>query len=489
MGALFDGRDVFAVAATGAGKSLCFGLPALVLPGTAVVISPLLALMKDQMEKLESLGVPVCRLTTDLGRGEVRNALRNLEDYEIVYVSPEKARTKEFQAALSGVQVSLFALDEAHVASRAADFRPDYAHLAALLDDHPEAVRFACTATADTVVEQDVCRIFALRDPVRVVSSPWRSNISWEFARDATEGDLVDIVKEYHDRPGSQIVYVSSRRAAEELRHVLRSADIDAGYYHAGMERSVRMTTQEAFMSGALRTVVATTAFGMGVDKSDIRLVANFHMPSSMFDLLQQTGRASRDGAEALGWVNLGSKAEKAQRYFIEMSNPPFKVYRKLWERFSEQDGPARWTTDSLMRVGGIGENWSGWLTSALAYLEFTGHIAQTPAGTSYKLPVRDFVRASRVCALHGGTLKAGHVFYNVAPGQDDKAAAFWINGACESADPCDTLVIRPLAGALRFDADAIDAKREAADDQLQLIYDFAKADDRRGFVERLFAK
>lgn len=486
------GHDVFAVAATGGGKALAFQLPAVVLPGVAIIVSPLIALMKDQVDKLNALGLRAVRLTSDLDRMPVARALR---DFDIVYVSPEKAKTAEFRKALKAVErVSLFALDECHTATRWSDFRPAYAALGDILDDHPEAVRLACTATADTQVEADVNRLFRLRNPVRVVGSPWRDNIEWVFARDADDGELFKLVEEAYQEQGSQLVYVSSRREAERVADMLQAGGVDCQHYHAGMEHGLRTKIANDFIQGTIRCMAATTAFGMGVDKPDIRLVANWQLPSSLFDLLQQTGRASRDGQPAVGWVNLGTKAERTQRYFIECSNPPFRIYDRLWAKFAVMDQPQRWSTDILERMCGIQADAKGpsvgYVESAMSYLEFTGHISSTPAGVTYKLPVRPGLEgfAAKLCSqVDRAKVVDGVVRYDVPPGQEDRHSTFL--RACNYDPPSQTLMVKRLRKYLEIGESEVAAKKDRAVDALQQITDFAQAANRRAFVNAAFAQ
>ncbi len=484
--ALLAGKDTLAVAPTGGGKSVVFQIPAMVLPGVTVVISPLLALMKDQVDKLKSMGVSAVRLTTDENPRTVAAAMADLSQFDLIYTSPEKAKTSEFRKALQGVQVGLWACDEAHCISTWG-FRASYAHLGDLFDSHDEAVRLACTATADVQVEEDIHRVLRLRDPVRVVGSPWRPNISWQFEPDADESDLLKVVDAYKDN-GSTIVYTASRKECERLCDVIQSSGMDCAYYHAGMEQSVRQRTQQQFMDRTVRRMVATSAFGMGVDVSDIRLVASWQMPASLFDLLQMIGRASRDGEPALGWVRLGPKASKSQDFFIRNAHPDFRVYDKLWSYLSRKSEPQKWSRDVLMRIAGVGEHFSGQLDAALAYLEFSGHINTAPGGTVYRLPIKNRGLASRLCASVGARIDGGVVVYEVAPGAVDRADAF-TNAACDWSAPAQMTVIWPTARSLTIDEEKIEERRCRAYDQLSLIEQFAESGNLEGFVAKVFAK
>jgi ATP-dependent DNA helicase RecQ len=485
---LMEGRDVFAVAPTSMGKSLTFQAAALVLPGTTVIVSPLLALMREQVDTLGRRGVEACRLTSDAPASYVANAMADLSKFQLVYVSPEKAKTVDFRAAIRDVEIGAFCVDEAHVA--VSMYRSAYASLGAVFEDKPEAIRYACTATADDHTEHEIRRMLRLRNPVRVVGSPWRDNLTWEFADHPGEEALYELVRKHQRTDGSQIVYCASRNESERLSDLLSCGGLSAGYYHAGMEQRVRQTAQQNFMDGTIRCMVATSAFGMGVDKADIRLVANWQLPSTLFDLLQQSGRGGRDGEEAHAWVALGSSAEKSQRYFMRISNPPLKVYERLWASFAKYTRPMRWRRDALLRAAGIGDaRWAGWLDSAMSYLEYTGHITTSPAGTVYNFPIKDVVKAARVARAIGAKLGNGCVLYEADPGRKDRSGELITSGACDWATPQDALVVRPVFPVLGLNEDILENKKARAEEQFDAIYDFARADDRKAFAESAFAK
>lgn len=493
LGPVFEGQDTLAILATGGGKSLLFILPGLVLPGITIVVSPLLALMADQVKKLQAQGVPAVALTSTMRESEHREALSDLSQFNLVYVSPEKAVTREFLKALRGVQVSLIAVDESHaIASLYSTFRASCAHLGDLFDQHEEAVRLAVTATADPAIEEDIHRICHLRDPARIVSSPWRENILWTFEKDAEEESLVEMISSAQEKDGRQIVYVSSRRSAVEVAQTLEHSGLSAAPYHAGMTDTLRKMNQERFMSYDVRCMVATSAFGMGIDAPDIRLVANWQLPATLYDLLQQGGRCSRDGEAATCWTNLGSDAEKTQRYFQLLTHPEFPVYRKLWDAFSKQDGPTRWRGDILLRIAGVGDKLAGQLSSAMSYLEYRRQIRTTPAGEVYVLPVLDNAKAARLCAgIKGATLdrKRNTVVYFVGRESVDHSQAFIASRACAHADPLDTVIVDRLTDTLEITSEDIAARRERSEDSFHAIYEFAKAADKRAFIESMFSR
>ncbi len=486
---LMGKRDVFAVTATGGGKSLCFQLPALVLPGAAVVVSPLISLMKDQVDKLRGHGIRAVRLSSDVSRSE---QAADLAEQDLIYVSPEKLATPAFRKAMRGVRVGMVALDEAHAAIEWQDFRASYAHIRAFAEQHPEAVRFACTATADDEVEAGVRALLGLRDPARVVTSPWRDNIEYVVRREAGMSDLVDRVAKAQEAAGSQVVYVASRRAAEDVATELRRYGLDAVHYHAGMSGGIRTQVQERFMRGAVRCVVATNAFGMGVDKPDIRLVAHWQMPKSLFAYLQETGRASRDGQPAVAWLNISKDAERVHNFLIELSNPEFYVYERMWQFLTASERqPVRVPMGILARASGVAkDSLRGQADSALAYLEYTGHLRTSSVGVCYELPIINRSIAESVCrGIRGARVDRGVVRYELEGDQPDNHMRFVTSGACRSADASDIAMIELLRPALQLTAEQVADKKQRAKMKLLMLHRFADSLDRRAFVEALFAQ
>jgi len=491
LSAVFAKQDLFAVTATGGGKSLIFQIPALVFPNPVVVISPLISLMADQVSKMRAIGVRAVRLSSDIPRSE-HAPWDTLKDQDLIYVSPEKLATPGFQKALRAVRLGMIALDEAHVAvTWGKDFRSSYAHLRGFVDQHPEAVRFACTATADDEVETGIRAMMGLRDPKRIVTSPWRTNIDYIVRKEAGFSELVDRLAAAQAQPGSQIVYVSSRRTAEELAQRLRDAGLDVAHYHAGMNPLIRTQVQNRFMAGAIRCVVATNAFGMGVDKPDIRLIAHWHMPSSLFNYLQETGRASRDGLPATAWLNIGKDAEKTHNFFIECSNPEFYVYQRLWAFLTAAERqPVRVPTAILARASGVSERMQGQIDAALAYLEYTGHIRSAGVGFAYELPIiNKRVAESVVRTIRGARISKNAVHYEPPDGETDHHMRFITSGACRFVEPSEIVSVDLLRQDLQLTANDVGEKKRGAKMKLLMLHRFADSTDRRGFVEALFSQ
>ena len=292
------GKDVFALLPTGGGKSLCFQLPAMARQGLTVVVSPLIALMKDQVDALQASGVPATFLNSSLESVEARGRLRGLHQgaYRLLYVAPERLMLSGFLADLQRWNVSLLAIDEAHCISEwGHDFRPEYRHLATLRDFFPQVPVMALTATATGRVRNDIVTQLKLRDPASYVASFNRPNLTYRvFAKSQSYAQLLEYVRA---RPrDSGIVYCQARKTAEQLARSLNDDNVPARPYHAGLTGAERTQNQELFLRDEVRVVCATIAFGMGINKPNVRFVLHYDLPKNIEGYYQETGRAGRDG-------------------------------------------------------------------------------------------------------------------------------------------------------------------------------------------------
>jgi ATP-dependent DNA helicase RecQ len=321
VGDVLAGRDVFALLPTGGGKSLCYQLPALLTGGLTVVISPLIALMKDQVDALTTAGIPATYLNSSLDYDEVRARVEGLRrgTYRLLYVAPERLTVPAFAADLERWNVCRFAVDEAHCISEwGHDFRPDYRRIAELRERFPTVPFLAFTATATDRVRADIIERLALRAPAVHVGSFNRANLTYRVTRKRRGPDaLIAWLRARPDDAG--IVYVASRASADDLAHRLAAAGIAALPYHAGLDAATRSRHQERFIRDETRVICATVAFGMGIDKSNVRFVVHYDVPKSIEGYYQETGRAGRDGvpAECLLFFNYGDVA-KFERFIEE---------------------------------------------------------------------------------------------------------------------------------------------------------------------------
>ncbi len=300
---LLAGKSCLAVFPTGGGKSLCYQLPALAMEGITVVVSPLIALMKDQIDALRERGIPAVRLDSSLSKEEYHDAINQLKSgaTRILYVAPERMFNERFRSQLAQLNVSLFAIDEAHCISQwGHNFRPDYLKLAPLVErlNHPRVL--ALTATATPEVQADICEAFQIEPDDAIRTEFFRPNLqlrSCVVSASEQTAALIDRIKTHP--PGPALVYVTLQKTAERVADACAKAGLKARAYHAGMDAEKRNGIQEWFMSEPNAIVCATIAFGMGIDKSDIRYVYHYNPPKSLENYAQEIGRAGRDGGES----------------------------------------------------------------------------------------------------------------------------------------------------------------------------------------------
>jgi ATP-dependent DNA helicase RecQ len=322
IGRVLAGRHTLAVMPTGAGKSLCYQLPVLARDGTALVISPLIALMHDQIRSAEAIGIRAASLTSADGDRE-----RTIERFrngalDLLYVAPERATLEGFRRLVDRVDLALIAIDEAHCVSEwGHDFRPDYRKLKPLLDDHSEVPRLALTATADRRTRGDILAQLGIPEEGLIVAGFDRPNIRYHVRhREQTGKQLRELLA---GRPGPAIVYAPSRDKAEKIVEQVGRDGRSALPYHAGLEPQVRARNQAAFVNSEEMVIAATVAFGMGIDKPDVRLVAHAAIPKSIEAYYQETGRAGRDGEPAEAWLFWAAQDFARARLRIEQEVPP----------------------------------------------------------------------------------------------------------------------------------------------------------------------
>ena len=330
--ALVAGRDAFVVMPTGGGKSLCYQLPARLRDGTALVVSPLISLMKDQVDAARANGFAAAFLNSSQEASERREVVRSLQagELDLLYISPERFALEGFADFLRACPLSMVAIDEAHCISEwGHDFRPDYLALGQLTRLFPELPIAAFTATATMRVQQDIIARLGLREPLLVRASFNRPNLFYRVvAKHSVNDQILAVVRQHEGEAG--IVYRTTRAAVEETAAYLEEHDILARPYHAGLADEVRAANQEAFNRDQIQVVVATIAFGMGIDKSNVRFVVHGDLPKNIEGYYQETGRSGRDGdpAECLLLFSYGDMAK--HRFFIDKIEDPAEQKRAL---------------------------------------------------------------------------------------------------------------------------------------------------------------
>jgi len=323
--ASLDGRDTFALLPTGGGKSLCFQLPALVQPGLTLVVSPLIALMKDQVDALQAAGVAATYLNSTLSAAETRSRLHSLHqgEYKLLYAAPERFMMDHWEENLRAWNVSLIAIDEAHCISEwGHDFRPEYRQLSHLRELLPNIPVMALTATATERVQSDILQRLALKDPGIFIASFNRPNLTYRVI--PKQSPLDQIIKFLSQRKQEAgIIYCASRKGTERIAESLQARGYLARPYHAGLSPEERATNQEAFLRDEVKTICATIAFGMGINKPNVRYVIHHDLPKNLESYYQETGRAGRDGlpSECLLLFSAGDAAK--QTHFIEEISDP----------------------------------------------------------------------------------------------------------------------------------------------------------------------
>ena len=355
---IFAGKPVIAVMPTGAGKSLCYQLPAIVLGergGVTLVVSPLIALMKDQVDALRARGIPAVALTSAAGAEEQRDIIDGIRAgiFTLVYVAPERFRSARFVEALNAIasNIALIAIDEAHCISEwGHDFRPDYRRLGQVVAALKPPRLAAFTATATPEVRQDIAVQLGMRDARLHVRGFDRPNLYYGVVKVGGANDKTDrLIELVRTREGGvALVYAATRKNAEAYSQALRQAGMRSRVYHAGLEDEVREKAQDVFMAGQLDVIVATNAFGMGVDKSDIRLVVHADIPRSPEAYYQEAGRGGRDGKPTRCTLLFNHGDIRLQEFLIDSSFPSPEMLRALWKLLKDEPSLGKLAEDDL---------------------------------------------------------------------------------------------------------------------------------------------
>jgi len=333
---VLEARSCAVIMPTGGGKSLCYQLPAMVLSGVTIVISPLISLMKDQVDSLQRIGIPATFINSSISPDEARNRIQAVRQggYKLLYIAPERFCNQEFLDALKDIRVELFAVDEAHCISQwGHDFRPSYLKLREAVRAAGDPPVMALTATATPEVREDIIRQLGLADPEVVITGFGRPNLQFGVIR-THEGQktryALDAVQSA--RGGKGIIYVGTRARVDDLVQVLLDNDIEAVAYHAGMEGEERKWVQNKFLTDQVQVIVATNAFGLGIDKPDIRFVIHYDMPGTIEAYYQEAGRAGRDGKKSFCLLFYSSRDRHLHEFFIKGDNPPPGTVKEVYD-------------------------------------------------------------------------------------------------------------------------------------------------------------
>lgn len=339
--AVLAGRDVLGIMPTGAGKSLCYQVPALLLPGITLVISPLISLMKDQVQALNQAGIHAAYINSSLTEGQIRKALKFAAEgrYKIIYAAPERLETYEFLQFAKAVEISMLTVDEAHCISQwGQDFRPSYLKILQFLKElDRRPVLSAFTATATEKVKEDILCVLGLKDPAVLVTGFDRKNLYFAVENTRKKDTYVQTYIREHPKE-SGIIYCATRKNVDKLWQNLAEMGIDAARYHAGMSNEERRQAQEDFIYDRLPVMVATNAFGMGIDKSNVRYVLHYNMPQSMENYYQEAGRAGRDGEPAECILLYSPQDIAVNRFLMDSKEMNAEFTPSEWEAVRERD-------------------------------------------------------------------------------------------------------------------------------------------------------
>jgi ATP-dependent DNA helicase RecQ len=348
--AIMAGNDTLCIMPTGGGKSLCFQLPTIAREGVTIVISPLIALMKDQVDSLVATGIPATFINSSLAPAQQQARINGMTsgEYKLVYIAPERLRSNSFMRAVQKTQIQLLAVDEAHCISQwGHDFRPDYARLGRFRKRLGNPQTIALTATATRLVQDDIISILELKDPAAFVTGFARSNLAHRVnapnGNAEKDNQLIEFLKSCE---GCGIIYASTRKNCEHLVELLENEiGREITFYHAGLPAESRRTVQEKFMSGEIEVIVATNAFGMGIDKSDLRFVVHYNLPGSIEAYYQEAGRAGRDGKPSDCLMLYSFQDKFIQEFFIDNSYPSREMIREVYQYLCSLPGDPIETT------------------------------------------------------------------------------------------------------------------------------------------------
>ncbi len=508
-----DGKDALVVMPTGAGKSLCYQLPALARGGTTLVVSPLLALMKDQVDGLVAHGIKATFINSTLSHDERRNRIAAMHrgEHELVYVAPERFSPR-FLADIAGVDIQLLAIDEAHCLSQwGHDFRPDYLRLGEVRKALGFPPTVALTATATPPVQEDILRVLGMPDARRFIRGFDRPNLDLQVRECDRLADKLAVLPDLLAQTPA-LVYCATRKNVERVTTHLRERGLQARMYHAGMEHPDRIAAQEDFMEGRAPIVVATNAFGMGVDKDNVRTIVHYDLPGTVEAYYQEIGRAGRDGKPSKIVLLYREGDRRTQEFFIRMSHPPAPVVHAVYNRLvAERTDPVWITLDELAQALPDDEN-ARTAASCLYLLQREGWIQRiAPRDRSGHVTLRTDAPRQHPQGLRGQVYDV--LTAELADDPDSQAAVNpgWMADRLQVERDQVTAAMRGLeergyiawkppdrAGGVRLlrphepldlDEDALHARRRREFDKLEAMIGYGRAGCRRRYLIRHFGE
>ncbi len=386
---VLSGRDTLVVLPTGGGKSVCFQIPALVLPGLTVVVSPLISLMKDQVDALEAKNLPAAFINSTLSSSQVADRLARAQrgELRLLYLAPERFDFGNLATRLADIGVSLLAIDEAHCISQwGHDFRPSYLRVAEARKKLGSPPTVALTATATPEVREDICRQLKLENPQTIITGFDRTNLTYHVlpAKNDAEKDSL-LVETLRNHDGLAVVYASTRKSVDRLSFLLEQKGVSAAGYHAGLDDQHRREVQESFMTERIRAIVATNAFGMGIDKPNVRIVIHHSMPGTLEAYYQEAGRAGRDGKHSEVFLLHSFPDRFTHEFFIKGAYPERTVVEQVYAglaRHAKKHGSLPSSLDDLVPIAG-GKLGPREVESAMRILASAGAVVGSEASMS----------------------------------------------------------------------------------------------------------
>lgn len=519
---VLGGRDTLVILPTGGGKSLCYQVPALLLDGLTVVVSPLISLMKDQVDALVAKGIPATFINSSLSSGQVSDRLAKAQRGEIklLYLAPERFDYGSAGQRIAAMGVSLLAIDEAHCISEwGHDFRPSYRRVRDIRTKLASPPTIALTATATPEVRRDIARVLGLSNPDVVLTGFDRPNLRWHIVRTKNDaekdGTLVDVLKRHE---GVAIVYAATRKTVDRVAHVLTRAGVRAEAYHAGLDDARRREVQDAFMSERVRAIVATNAFGMGIDKKNVRVVVHHAMPGSLEAYYQEAGRAGRDGATADCYLLHAFQDRFTHEFFIKAACPERDVVTAVYYAACNRSAP---DGSLALDTAGLAAAAKGKISdreaeASLRILAAAGSVS-TSEGSRNRAKVRMLATPERVRAELGadetlelgllralwrasrGAIAEGAIvdLDALPPGLTGSSGATTVLDALQSRQFVvwsrvgEGMVVTDRSAPLErwpIDWETLDRRRRAETSQLDVVQKYAYTNRcRRGFVLRYF--